>query len=149
MPTNEESPDDTCKLPQVTGPCRGYIRRWSYDASKGSCVEFIYGGCGGNANNFESKDACEAKCGGEVFFSVDSKLIQHSCDQIQMWGVWMHRFAIFHVKQANVELIYHDGVSILHLDPVSNLSTVGVVATRTTLKQRRPVNSAVLVSPSR
>ena len=61
----------------------------------------------------------------------------------------MHRFAIFHVKQANVELIYHDGVSILHLDPVSNLSTVGVVATRTTLKQRRPVNSAVLVSPSR
>ena len=28
----------------------------------GECVEFSYGGCGGNENNFETQQACEATC---------------------------------------------------------------------------------------
>lgn len=55
--------DQICSLPSVVGPCRASYRRWTYDASKGGCVEFIYGGCGGNANNFESREGCEARCG--------------------------------------------------------------------------------------
>lgn len=29
---------------------------------KRECVEFIYGGCAGNSNNFETKEDCEQKC---------------------------------------------------------------------------------------
>ncbi|CAO2580746.1 Amyloid beta precursor like protein 2 [Lemmus lemmus] len=36
--------------------------RWYFDLSKGKCVCFIYGGCGGNRNNFESEDYCMAVC---------------------------------------------------------------------------------------
>lgn len=53
-----------CSLPQDVGPCLALIPRWSYDTARGQCVEFNYGGCGGNANNFEAKEDCEAQCEG-------------------------------------------------------------------------------------
>lgn len=46
----------------MTGPCRAVMPRWYFDLSKGKCVRFIYGGCGGNRNNFESEDYCMAVC---------------------------------------------------------------------------------------
>lgn len=36
--------------------------RFAYDVEKRECVEFIYGGCAGNSNNFETKEDCEQKC---------------------------------------------------------------------------------------
>lgn len=46
--------------PEIT--CLAYMRRWRYEPSTRACENFIYGGCGGNANNFETVEACEAKC---------------------------------------------------------------------------------------
>lgn len=46
----------------MTGPCRAVMPRWYFDLAKGKCVRFIYGGCGGNRNNFESEDYCMAVC---------------------------------------------------------------------------------------
>lgn len=54
--------DDTCLLPTDVGPCLAVIPRWTYDSQLGECVEFSYGGCGGNENNFETQQACEATC---------------------------------------------------------------------------------------
>ncbi|XP_039198313.1 WAP four-disulfide core domain protein 8-like [Crotalus tigris] len=56
-------PQDICHLPSDTGPCRALIRRWFYDKHSGRCREFIYGGCQGNANNFEDVEECERRCG--------------------------------------------------------------------------------------
>ncbi|EDV57659.2 uncharacterized protein Dere_GG16686 [Drosophila erecta] len=42
--------------------CKAYIPSWSYDSNNKQCVEFIYGGCGGNANRFGTKESCEEKC---------------------------------------------------------------------------------------
>ncbi|XP_017007156.1 male accessory gland serine protease inhibitor-like [Drosophila takahashii] len=42
--------------------CEAYFPSWSYDAGNNKCVEFIYGGCGGNENRFGSRKSCEEKC---------------------------------------------------------------------------------------
>ncbi|KAB7500855.1 BPTI/Kunitz domain-containing protein, partial [Armadillidium nasatum] len=54
-----------CLLPTVTGPCRAYIPRFSFNPRVNRCGPFIYGGCGGNENNFITFDACFARCGGD------------------------------------------------------------------------------------
>jgi len=42
--------------------CLALNRSWSYISRKNICVEFDYGGCGGNDNNFTTKEECESKC---------------------------------------------------------------------------------------
>ncbi len=51
-----------CQLAAVTGPCKARFFRYHFDAAKGSCEQFVYGGCQGNGNNFETLAACEAAC---------------------------------------------------------------------------------------
>ncbi len=55
---------DICNLGFETGICKAYFLRWYYDANDGKCREFIYGGCGGNGNNFIDQGACETTCEG-------------------------------------------------------------------------------------
>nr|XP_040566886.1 papilin-like isoform X2 [Lepeophtheirus salmonis] len=51
--------EQTCLLPKVTGPCEGYFERYYFNPDTDSCEGFIYSGCRGNANNFQSyKDCC-------------------------------------------------------------------------------------------
>ncbi|XP_062241536.1 amyloid-like protein 2 isoform X5 [Platichthys flesus] len=51
-----------CTLEGETGPCRASMPRWHFDMSQGKCVRFIYGGCAGNRNNFDSEEYCMAVC---------------------------------------------------------------------------------------
>ncbi|XP_062860074.1 WAP, Kazal, immunoglobulin, Kunitz and NTR domain-containing protein 2 [Trichomycterus rosablanca] len=51
-----------CGLPSLQGPCKSYKPRWAYSGALGQCQLFIYSGCGGNDNNFETKEACENTC---------------------------------------------------------------------------------------
>ncbi|XP_072229357.1 WAP, Kazal, immunoglobulin, Kunitz and NTR domain-containing protein 2 [Leuresthes tenuis] len=51
-----------CELPSLQGPCKSYEPRWAYSSTLLKCQSFIYGGCEGNENNFESKEACEEIC---------------------------------------------------------------------------------------
>lgn len=53
---------DACLLPRAEGPCSEKQSRWFYDQSERRCMPFYYGGCQGNANNFETQDACEQSC---------------------------------------------------------------------------------------
>ncbi|XP_051952988.1 amyloid beta precursor like protein 2-like isoform X2 [Xyrauchen texanus] len=51
-----------CSLEAETGPCRASMPRWHFDIQQRKCVRFIYGGCAGNRNNFDSEEYCMAVC---------------------------------------------------------------------------------------
>ena len=51
--------------PQVVGVCKAAFPVWGFDNENATCVEFVYRGCGGNLNAFESKEECEEACSGE------------------------------------------------------------------------------------
>jgi hypothetical protein len=53
---------DRCKLPAAAGPCDAYLPSYWFNAKTGLCAWFVYGGCGGNANRFETMEACNAAC---------------------------------------------------------------------------------------
>ncbi|XP_050763580.1 eppin-like, partial [Gymnogyps californianus] len=56
------SSGDICHLPPVTGPCRGRFRHYAYNPATGTCQPFIYSGCGGNPNNFNTVEECQQVC---------------------------------------------------------------------------------------
>nr|XP_022309294.1 kunitz-type serine protease inhibitor homolog beta-bungarotoxin B1 chain-like [Crassostrea virginica] len=51
-----------CRLPPDAGNCGKVRSRWYYDTSLRSCRPFNYGCCGGNANNFKTRQLCENIC---------------------------------------------------------------------------------------
>ncbi|XP_004438291.1 PREDICTED: WAP, Kazal, immunoglobulin, Kunitz and NTR domain-containing protein 1 [Ceratotherium simum simum] len=55
-------PGDACVLPAVQGPCQGWEPRWAYSPLLQQCHPFVYGGCEGNSNSFESRESCEEAC---------------------------------------------------------------------------------------
>ncbi|CDW57127.1 Kunitz BPTI domain containing protein [Trichuris trichiura] len=59
----QKKQEDSCKLPAETGPCKASFTRYYYVWDQKKCAPFTYGGCKGNANNYESIAECEEKCG--------------------------------------------------------------------------------------
>jgi len=51
-----------CLLPKETGPCRMVLNQFYYDADQRLCLPFVYGGCRGNRNRFDSEDDCYNAC---------------------------------------------------------------------------------------
>lgn len=54
--------DDVCQFPPVVGDCDAAIPRWFFNSQSGECETFVWGGCGGNENRFETKETCESAC---------------------------------------------------------------------------------------
>lgn len=56
------APPALCLLDKDTGPCRARVPRFYFNKETGMCEEFVYGGCLGNINNFNTKEECEGIC---------------------------------------------------------------------------------------
>ncbi|XP_037576181.1 boophilin-G2 isoform X1 [Dermacentor silvarum] len=56
---------DRCRLPAHPGFCKMPWLRWWFNAETNQCEEFYFGGCSGNANNFQTKELCEKTCMGD------------------------------------------------------------------------------------
>jgi Kunitz/Bovine pancreatic trypsin inhibitor domain len=54
--------DPACTLPPASGSCDAYFPSWYHDPSTGICRPFVYGGCDGNANRYDSLAACQKAC---------------------------------------------------------------------------------------
>lgn len=57
-----ESRPALCSLLPDPGPCGSQVTRWYYLEREEDCLEFPWGGCQGNENNFLSLDQCRAAC---------------------------------------------------------------------------------------
>lgn len=53
---------DDCALNFEIGDCEEDLERWYYNSKVKRCRKFFYSGCGGNENNFVSKELCEDAC---------------------------------------------------------------------------------------
>ncbi|KAK0153506.1 Boophilin-H2 [Merluccius polli] len=63
--------NELCVMKEDAGPCKAIKERFYFDIDTGRCMMFEYGGCGGNANNFQSLQACEQTCVVPVSTGVD------------------------------------------------------------------------------
>ncbi|XP_042639607.1 tissue factor pathway inhibitor [Orycteropus afer afer] len=51
-----------CALKADDGPCKAMMKRFFFNIHTQQCEEFVYGGCYGNQNRFESLEECKEKC---------------------------------------------------------------------------------------
>ncbi|XP_022817707.1 papilin-like isoform X2 [Spodoptera litura] len=51
-----------CDLPIEQGSCAGNFSRWGFNPDTRSCEQFIWGGCEGNSNRFNTEAACQMRC---------------------------------------------------------------------------------------
>ncbi|XP_070600356.1 tissue factor pathway inhibitor 2-like [Erythrolamprus reginae] len=55
--------NDRCQLPRDHGSCSNELQRFYYEPEEKRCHPFVYRGCEGNSNNFETMELCERTCG--------------------------------------------------------------------------------------
>ncbi|CAK6961368.1 LOW QUALITY PROTEIN: collagen alpha-1(VII) chain [Scomber scombrus] len=53
---------DRCLEPMSEGACSDYVLLWYFHHHSGECRPFVYGGCGGNRNQFSSRQECQSWC---------------------------------------------------------------------------------------
>uniref|UniRef100_A0A8C7IAS0 Amyloid-beta A4 protein n=1 Tax=Oncorhynchus kisutch TaxID=8019 RepID=A0A8C7IAS0_ONCKI len=58
----EEVVREVCWARAESGPCHAILERWYFVPEKGTCAPFLFGGCGGNRNNFDSEEYCLSVC---------------------------------------------------------------------------------------
>ncbi|KAM6934246.1 LOW QUALITY PROTEIN: amyloid-beta A4 protein-like [Xenentodon cancila] len=70
----EEVVRAVCWAPAESGPCYAMLERWYFVPERGCCAPFLFGGCGGNRNNFESEEYCLAVCSSSLPTMAPSRL---------------------------------------------------------------------------
>ncbi|KAI8046549.1 hypothetical protein M5D96_002760 [Drosophila gunungcola] len=59
---SKASREAKCLFMASSGPCHGNLQMFAYDFDNNCCVKFLYGGCGGNPNRFQTKQECIVAC---------------------------------------------------------------------------------------
>jgi hypothetical protein len=79
---------ERCSLPKVNGPCNASYVSWFFNSETRNCEQFLYGGCLGNTNRFESREICEQNC-------VHQETVLDKCEQMPSVGVYLLEKFIF------------------------------------------------------
>ncbi|CAG0925446.1 unnamed protein product, partial [Notodromas monacha] len=83
--TESKDSKEACNQPLSSGPCFGFFRKFGFNSETGRCEWFVYGGCQGNNNNFNSARKCQDTCGGSEPLT-DFHCEKKNCD----WNLWGH-----------------------------------------------------------
>ncbi|XP_046960068.1 boophilin-H2-like [Vanessa cardui] len=62
--------DHWCHLQPIRGYCKKSLNRFYYDAQLDHCLPFVYTGCDGNKNNFETLLECDRRCKGSIYVNA-------------------------------------------------------------------------------
>lgn len=72
---------EACTLPPAaTDDCDANTPAYTYDSAQKDCVPFTYRGCGGNANRFESREACLGTCAAAASCDAVIPVTNEPCD---------------------------------------------------------------------
>lgn len=55
--------EEVCSQDPDSGPCEALFRKFFYNSTTDQCELFIYGGCEGNDNRFDTRSECISSCG--------------------------------------------------------------------------------------
>ena len=80
MTTSDAGAMDICTLPSDPGNCFAALQNYYFNSETGQCETFLYGSCGGNDNNFESLEECEAACGANVTLDAGNAIVTEETD---------------------------------------------------------------------
>ena len=51
-----------CTLPKAVGSCSSAIERYFFSSLSATCEAFLYSGCEGNGNSFDTLEECDKSC---------------------------------------------------------------------------------------
>ncbi|KAJ8924359.1 hypothetical protein NQ315_007155 [Exocentrus adspersus] len=147
-----ENLQESCALNYDHGPCNNLTEKWTYSQDYGNCVRFWYGGCGGNDNRFESKEACSDICinpPGRGMYSQVEDINQQRLSLATLMSFPIDlsneaRSASYPKRQEPVTTISHVGTTTRVKNDVCHLSTTVVSATVTDFLQKINVLELVL-----
>lgn len=92
---------DICTLPVKVGACRGSLKKWYFDVESQRCETFLYGGCQGNANRFESKAQCQRECQNEGNFAAKYSFNSIIDGCLQLGGALLEEYRIDGTKRSS------------------------------------------------
>ncbi|KAK0086828.1 hypothetical protein PV326_005433, partial [Microctonus aethiopoides] len=73
--TTKRALPDRCLVRTETGPCKHYIHKWTFIKAEGKCRTFVYGGCLGNENRFNSQLECLHYCVGGPNYTLPAYMM--------------------------------------------------------------------------
>ncbi|KAF8764746.1 Tissue factor pathway inhibitor like protein [Argiope bruennichi] len=80
---------DICYLDPDLGGCNTFNIKYFYNRFTGECHEFVFGGCLGNNNNFETLEECQEFCAGFALEKTCNKKGERGpCDGYLVRGVF-------------------------------------------------------------
>ena len=135
---------DFCLLSVDVGSCQGYFPKWFYNLTSARCEQFIYGGCQGNLNIFDSRESCETACicGEFIHTECGCTISKLTCQCSQQIGVHFSQ----RLDPVGQELLVTS--TIQHLATVNNSLMVVVEAITTDFRQLLNVLHTVQITVS-
>ncbi|XP_078458382.1 papilin-like isoform X2 [Lampetra planeri] len=98
-----------CSLPSARGACADYTALWYWVPANGACNRFWYSGCDGNANRFDSEEACVRACAAQTAEQQEARRAHGQQQQAQQSATHRHHHHQAQIQQEEHSFETHHG----------------------------------------